>query len=553
MRARGTAPHAPGIARVPRRVFRLRLVRGPSPLPGLVFATMGVLLAAAWVHPPGSPTPAVVRPLDAAVRRLRAAVVGDLDTDAPPGPAAALPTDAPSDVVERPRRRDSAGRAAARRTLAARAARGAGGGQAAGVPWWADSAHWGPEVIRWREATRAPLVVDAGDTITVSGPDIPALLPNVLRRRGVQWTTDGPALVLDAATGVPSSDGARRVVAGGPGLASVTATTAAGRTVTPLRVRAAVRGRLYTVDGAAPPPARVVIARRGAPGEAPAVDTAWTDATGRFRAPVPDGWAGTADVHVEPSGDAFGARPGRAVGGAGAGPGTYTATLVAGVLVARLHTLGIVLLPTRWTPAGARAGAPVPVRAAAARGFWRFAVSAAGAAHPVGWADDGVRTVAFDAPAGGSSGAPAADTAAFWAAARALGEAWGRPLFRPADPGAEAGADVTVHVTPGLAALGLTTLAYDAGGGVIGGAHVEFRTPAAAADPRVVAHELLHALGFGHARGWPSVLAPTGAWGAAAPTDADVAYGQLFDGLRRAARQAEREYGAAYGWGDATP
>ena len=167
----------------------------------------------------------------------------------------------------------------------------------------------------------------------------------------------------------------------------------------------------------------------------------------------------------------------------------------------------------------------------------------------MGWADDGVRTVAFDARPGAP---PPVDTAAFWAAARALGAAWGRPLFRPAHPGA-GDADVTVHVTPGLAALGLTTLAYDAGGGVIGGAHVEFRTPAAAADPRVVAHELLHALGFGHARGWPSVLAAAGAWGADAPTTADVAYGQLFEGARRAARRAEREYGAAYGWGDAAP
>lgn len=539
----GTAPHAPGIAPVPRRLPRLRLVRGPSPLPGLVVATVGVLLAAAWIRPPGRPAPGMGHPIDAAVRRLRAAVVADLDGPARPGgTTAVVTTDPPSDVVERPRRRDSASRADARRTLAARARAAAGRTLTLGVPWWADSAHWGPEVIRWREATRPPLVVDAGDTVTVAGPDIPALLPNVLRRRGVQWTSDGPALVLDAAAG---PDGARRVVAGGPGLASVTASTAAGRTVTPLRVRAAVRGRVYPADGAAPPPARVVIVRRtglgGARGDTVWTDTVWTDAAGCFRAPLPDDWDGTADVRVELS------------GGAGTGPATYPAVAVAGVPATRLHTLGIVLLPARWAPAaGSHAGTSVPVRAAAARGFWRFAVSAAGVWRPVGWADDVVRTVAFEASPSGAPGAPPnADTAAFWAAARALGDVWGRPLFRPAPPGADA--DVTVHVTPGLSALGLTTLAYDAGDGVIGGAHVEFRTPAAAADPRVVAHELLHALGFGHVRGWPSVLAPTGAWGATAPTAADVAYGQLFEGARRAARRAEREYGAAYGWGGTAP
>jgi hypothetical protein len=375
--------------------------------------------------------------------------------------------------------------------------------------------------------------VDAGDTITVAAPDVPALLPSVLRRRGVHWTTDGPALVLPA--DAETADGARRVVAGGPGLASVTAATAAGATTTPLRVRAAVRGRVYAADGDAAPAARVVVVRHDRAG-ATAVDTAWTDAAGRFRAALPDGWDGAADVLVEPL-------------GAGASA-AYPAAAATAVPAARLHTLGVVLLPARWAPAaGSYAGAAVAVPPTAARGFWRFAESGAGTRRPIGWADDGVRTVAFDARPGAP---PPVDTAAFWDAARALGAAWGRPLFRPADP-AEA-PDLTVHVTPGLAALGLTTFAYEAGGGTIGGAHVEFRTPAAAADPRVVAHELLHALGFGHARGWPSVLAAAGAWGAAAPTAADVAYGQLFEGLRRAARRAEREYGAVYyGGGDQSP
>jgi hypothetical protein len=121
---------------------------------------------------------------------------------------------------------------------------------------------------------------------------------------------------------------------------------------------------------------------------------------------------------------------------------------------------------------------------------------------------------------------------------------------------------VLVRVNPGLGATGLTTLGWTgaalggAAGGRVGGARVEFRSRAAGADARVVQHELLHALGFGHARGWASVLAPPGGAWAARATAADVAYGQAFEGARRQSRRAARELGAAYGLGaapDAAP
>ena len=82
----------------------------------------------------------------------------------------------------------------------------------------------------------------------------------------------------------------------------------------------------------------------------------------------------------------------------------------------------------------------------------------------------------------------------------------------------------------------------------------ERRDPTDRPAPRpVVEHELLHALGFGHARGWSSALAPAGATSAGAPTAADVAYGQLHEALRRQAGRAEAEYGGAYGWAEAGP
>jgi hypothetical protein len=113
---------------------------------------------------------------------------------------------------------------------------------------------------------------------------------------------------------------------------------------------------------------------------------------------------------------------------------------------------------------------------------------------------------------------------------------------------------VLVRVNPGLGATGLTTLAWTGAGGAgaadagrIGGARVEFRTRAAGADGRVVQHELLHALGFGHARAWASVLSPPGGAWAERATAADVAYGLAFEGARRQARRAVRELGAAHG------
>jgi hypothetical protein len=314
------------------------------------------------------------------------------------------------------------------------------------------------------------------------------------------------------------------VVGRAPGAATVVALSPAGRTVVPVRVRAAVRGRVFAIgaDGAVGAAASRVIVRRD--GAAP--DTVATDAAGRFRAALPDGWDGAADVRVEPL---------------GAG---HDAITLAGVDAAALHTLGVVLPPTAWAvDGGLYAGAVVPVRAAAARGFWR----AAAAGRPVGWATRDARPVAFEAD---RAGAVRLDTAAFWDAARGLGRAWGRELFRPALAGEAP--DVTVAVTPGLSAAGLTTLSYD-GSGVVAGARVEFRSASAAADARVATHELFHALGFGHARGWPSVVGLAGYGGPAAATAADVAHAQLLDAIRRAARAAEQEYGAAFGWAGGRP
>jgi len=431
------------------------------------------------------------------VRRLRAAVVGDVRE---PGDAAAPVDDAPS-------RRAARGTAA----IVQHATRGTAdaGAQPSGIPWWADTAHWGPGVVFWNEQTRPTLVADAGDTIALPVPTLPDALPDSLRARGVHWAAGGAVTLL----------GGGRAVLDAPGAAEITAVTAAGRTHTPLVVRPVLRGRVYGGTDGEGVAARVIV-RRGA-----AVDTAWAGADGRFRLPLAPDADGAAEVRVEPAAPA------------------HAPVVLRDVPAARLHALGIVLLPTRWTvAAGDFAGATVAVRAADARGFWQFTRSPA---RPVGWLRDGPHTVAlapeFDP----------ADTATFWRAAGELGAAWGRPLYVPAAPGDSA--DVVVREAPSLSADGFTSLGWD-GTGAISAATIDFRVPRPGAlQARVVAHELLHTLGFGHARGWYSVLAPAGRSLAAGPTAADVAYGQLYEALRRDVRRAEAAYGAAYGWGDAAP
>ncbi len=447
------------------------------------------------------------------VRRLRAAVVGDARE-----PAGA-PVLGESPVRARLRARTSR---LARRTTPLDDARSAPHNDVVGVPWWDENAGWGADVVRWAERTTAPLTSEAGDTVAVAAPALPEALPTALRARGVHWSAQGAVTLL--------GDG--RAVLEAPGSAAITAVTPVGVTRTPLIVRPVVRGRLYAATDGGPVSARIVV-RRGA-----WADTTWTDASGRFRLGLPPDASAldAADVHVEPSAPA--AR----------GAVAYEPCVLHAVPAARLHTLGVVVLPARWTvTSGSYAGVTVPVRATAARGYWQF-TREHGA--PIGWIHDAPHTVAF------APGFDPVDQATFWRAARAVEDAWGRSLFVPFTPAASgdsADADVVVRPVPTLHADGLTTIGWD-GVGTVGGAAIDFRIPRPGTlQPQVAAHELLHALGFGHARNWLSVLAPAGRAIAPEPTAADVAYGQLYEGLRRQARRAEHDYGGAYGWDDAAP
>ncbi len=459
------------------------------------------------------------------VRRLRAAAVGDVREGAADGgrvgALGALGTARGPAGLVLPRWRgrvakpfvpDAAGLSA---TPGARDAPAGGTGEA--PPWHGDR-------------TAATLTAEAGDTLA---------LPAELGAGRVRLEVEGAVSLLPGG----------RVVLGAPGEAAVVAVSATGRTRTPLLVRPVVRGAVYPVvvsgdETLGGPIAARVIVRRGN-----AVDTAWAGADGRFRAPTAPGTEGeTAEVRVEAVAAPTGARP----WGARPDRVAFSPVTLRDVPVARLHALGVVLLPARWTvTAGHFAGTTVAVRAEAARGFWQFTREPRDAhGAPVGWIHEPPYAVALD------RGFDRADSATFWRAARAVEAAWGRRLFVPAegaDGSAQDRAEVVVRTTPELAADGFTSIGWD-GSGTVTGAVVDLRVRRPGAlDAGVVAHELVHVLGFGHARGWASVLAPAGRASTPEPTAADVTYAELYDAVRRAARRAAAAYGAAYGWPDAAP
>jgi hypothetical protein len=369
-----------------------------------------------------------------------------------------------------------------------------------GVPWWADSARWDARVVRRRDVRHAERVVDAGDTLALVAPTLPAALPDSLRARGVRWASDDGSVATVDATG--------RVVARAPGRAHVSAWTVAGTTTTPLVVRPVVRGHARDLDGR--PLAGIVVAARA--GGDTWRDSARTDATGAFRLAIPP-------AHVD---DALDVRLASA-------DGTRLDARFPALAARDAHRLDVALLPARWTiRGGSYDGRTVPLRPADAlrTRFWRLTREG----HAVGWPDESpLPTTVL-----GADGAPVAsiDSVAFWTIADSLAADWGRPLFRPAAP---AQALVVVRIVPTLGEAGLTDASWD-GDGTIPAAHVALRGRGFLYhDRRVVAHELLHALGFGHTTLWPSLLHPVRQTPRATPED--VAHGQVVEAMRRLRRR----------------
>jgi hypothetical protein len=295
---------------------------------------------------------------------------------------------------------------------------------------------------------------------------------------------------------------------------------------TTVSVVPAVAGRLYTLDGAPPPAARVVVRALGR------TDSLTTGASGAFSVRLLRTPWDSVDVSVVP-----------------ADPRYYPARLRLGD-PRELGDLGVLLLPRSWTTTGPTFGGrtlAVSPSAAIARSadgarFWRLERGEPRSTWlPAGWRDALLPVhVSFSATHG--ERVTPDDSAAFWRIARALERDLDARLFEPAaDPGEEGQGTIHVVVDRSSHDPGYTIASWNASG-MIGEATMIFRAPSLLGDATVVTHELMHAIGMGHTSSWPSIMNPGGA-GTTALSPSDVAYAQL---LLRIVRVQEAK-GAFYG------
>lgn len=232
--------------------------------------------------------------------------------------------------------------------------------------------------------------------------------------------------------------------------------------------------------------------------------------------------------------------------------------------VAHDTTIDVVLLPSSWTIArGIYAGSTVPIDLGRAFGadsddtryldHWspsgRLVFAWAASAFPI--------TVARDTTAGALSWT-ADDSAFFWHAASDFNTVAGEELFRPGDAGAALRPNgISVRIMP-LSIAGLTNFAtfssecheprrvctdlsfsveLNPGVFLIGPPSGLFYEYHVSSSLHTMEHELMHALGFGHACYWPSVLMRTGPRCAPVtdmptrPTASDIAYIEMMTAL----------------------
>ena len=124
-------------------------------------------------------------------------------------------------------------------------------------------------------------------------------------------------------------------------------------------------------------------------------------------------------------------------------------------------------------------------------------------------------------------GITAPDSIAFWSILREVESDMGMHLFEPATLSADSDPDDVIVVdTKSMANNdGMTLVTWSSPGGIYD-ARVFVRSVATLHNPRVVAHEMMHALGFGHTSAWISIM-NSGALSPMRLTLDDVAYAQF--------------------------
>jgi hypothetical protein len=165
--------------------------------------------------------------------------------------------------------------------------------------------------------------------------------------------------------------------------------------------------------------------------------------------------------------------------------------------------------------------------------FWRIS-SIKGDRRIVGWNPSSLPAkVAFN-----NRRISTGDSAAFWSILRAMEEDMGMRLFEPASLASDTDDQsiIVVDLKPMMNDGGVTYITWSSSGAPYD-AHVYVGSTSLLHNSRIVAHEMMHALGFGHTNAWASIMSPGGA-GPDRLTAEDVAYAQAaFDS--RAATERE--------------
>jgi hypothetical protein len=184
--------------------------------------------------------------------------------------------------------------------------------------------------------------------------------------------------------------------------------------------------------------------------------------------------------------------------------------------------------------------------------FWRL-TSISGRPRIVGWNPSRLPiAVGFR----GGLNVSESDSSAFWSALRAIEHDMGMRLFYPValQPGDDPEDVVVVDIKPMVRDDGVTLVTWNAHGSVYD-SRVFLRSRATMHNERVVIHEMMHALGFGHTSAWYSVMNPAARIDSRLSIE-DVAHAQLAFASRvtseredmwaRLALAATREFSLTY-------
>jgi hypothetical protein len=236
-----------------------------------------------------------------------------------------------------------------------------------------------------------------------------------------------------------------------------------------------------------------------------------------------------------------------------ASPRVYLPSLIRVRSSALTDELRIVLIPTVWTiQQGSYRGQTQPISLEAAfrsdrgaAGFYRGQrAGARSRMKPVAWPIDSFPLAVALRGREVAEGLSAGDSVAFWELLGRLETELGQDLFRPAreaDIPVQANG-ILVSVNRSLRTTGYTFTASSDQGRLYD-ARVMVRSRAMLGDSRIIEHEMLHALGFGHTASWLSLLNPGAHQRPASPTVADVAYVQLFYRVLALQKRVDAPYG----------